>query len=676
MKKHTAKICWAGWLLAASLPLFADGESGHAGLFLRYGTGGRALGMGRAFVAVADDASGVYWNPAGIVGAERAEITTLYSNLYYDSQFAHFGFVLPRPRENVKNRLAHFLIGPSSAVGFGWVGLGMSGFEQRTATGQLVGDFGIGENGFLFGWARETMGLWGVLQYGLHIKLVNQHFSGLVQSAGQNFGKGGRDWSGGMDAGFTFQPIHTPILRIVSLKYLLPLRIGVAFQNLIQPRWSGPGDRDTFPRAIRAGLSYRFNLKDWFSSTWGITSWLEDVSFLLAVDKEYITDLPSGTYFGIEGQIPVFESVFFQPRFGMNNQTENFSAGAGLSVPFTHAAALRLDYALVTHPHLPVDSRFFMTVQFGDLKGPGYFKKLARRPENTEKEARNHLLRITALYPNGEVDFAAGALAGFQDTRHARRYFELTGGLGRADYLLADARQLLKEYKIQRGRKRATQAAEEYAPLFMQRDNPLRDRELIDFGEALILSGYANDAIEVLGQVEEENLRTEFLLATAKRRDGNLDGALERFQNAIRRYESEQDKNSMVSLSFIQSGEILLEKQDYKSAMLYFETLLRNHDKALDPEYPRVLIFRDDYCLDDARFLLGLTRIFDGQYEMGAAGLIETHRFYPGLEYGQVVADQAASILTALSSEDWKELDAIARSLYYGYKQAQEVDAR
>jgi hypothetical protein len=41
--------------------------------FLKIGVGARALGMGGAFVSVADDASAAYWNPAGLVQLEQRE---------------------------------------------------------------------------------------------------------------------------------------------------------------------------------------------------------------------------------------------------------------------------------------------------------------------------------------------------------------------------------------------------------------------------------------------------------------------------------------------------------------------------------------------------------------------------------------------------------------------------
>ena len=46
----------------------------YAGEFLALGVGARALGMGGAFVSLADDATAAYWNPAGIVLATGREL--------------------------------------------------------------------------------------------------------------------------------------------------------------------------------------------------------------------------------------------------------------------------------------------------------------------------------------------------------------------------------------------------------------------------------------------------------------------------------------------------------------------------------------------------------------------------------------------------------------------------
>lgn len=61
--------------------------------FLKFGVGPRASGMGGAFVAVSDDASALYWNPAGIAGMEKNEILTSHSKWIGDLDFNYVGAV-------------------------------------------------------------------------------------------------------------------------------------------------------------------------------------------------------------------------------------------------------------------------------------------------------------------------------------------------------------------------------------------------------------------------------------------------------------------------------------------------------------------------------------------------------------------------------------------------------
>jgi len=51
-----------------------------AGEFLKIGVGSRATAMGGAFVAVSNDVSSLYWNPAGIAKLEKNEILTSHSS--------------------------------------------------------------------------------------------------------------------------------------------------------------------------------------------------------------------------------------------------------------------------------------------------------------------------------------------------------------------------------------------------------------------------------------------------------------------------------------------------------------------------------------------------------------------------------------------------------------------
>lgn len=62
--------------------------------FLQFGVGGRATGMGMAFTAVANDASTMYWNPAGMERLSSGAITFSYMNWIADMSFINAGIVL------------------------------------------------------------------------------------------------------------------------------------------------------------------------------------------------------------------------------------------------------------------------------------------------------------------------------------------------------------------------------------------------------------------------------------------------------------------------------------------------------------------------------------------------------------------------------------------------------
>lgn len=56
----------------------------YAGEFLTHGVGARALGMGSAFVAVADDVTAGYWNPAGVADVPGRALQLMHSETFGD----------------------------------------------------------------------------------------------------------------------------------------------------------------------------------------------------------------------------------------------------------------------------------------------------------------------------------------------------------------------------------------------------------------------------------------------------------------------------------------------------------------------------------------------------------------------------------------------------------------
>jgi hypothetical protein len=71
-------------VVLAALLLLPDsaGATRYAGEFLRVGAGARALGMGSAFVGLADDGTAAYWNPAGLATLPDPQINAMHAEQF------------------------------------------------------------------------------------------------------------------------------------------------------------------------------------------------------------------------------------------------------------------------------------------------------------------------------------------------------------------------------------------------------------------------------------------------------------------------------------------------------------------------------------------------------------------------------------------------------------------
>ena len=69
---------------------FGSGQGGSSGgAFLKLGADARAAGMGGAVRAAVDDATAIYWNPAGLAGL-RYRHATMSHGAAYQSTFHEF----------------------------------------------------------------------------------------------------------------------------------------------------------------------------------------------------------------------------------------------------------------------------------------------------------------------------------------------------------------------------------------------------------------------------------------------------------------------------------------------------------------------------------------------------------------------------------------------------------
>jgi long-subunit fatty acid transport protein len=77
------------------IPAVVSASEGQAGAYLKLGVGARALGLGGAFTAIADDVTAIFWNPGGIANLDRPEISAMHANMTIDRQYDFVGFSTP-----------------------------------------------------------------------------------------------------------------------------------------------------------------------------------------------------------------------------------------------------------------------------------------------------------------------------------------------------------------------------------------------------------------------------------------------------------------------------------------------------------------------------------------------------------------------------------------------------
>ena len=118
-------------VVAAPRQARAAGETGF--VFLKIGVGARAMGMGSAFVALADDPTSVYWNPAGLASIEKTQVTVMHNEWILDfrQEFVAVGTQL----------------GPGT-LGIGFAGFYTEELERRSDTGVLEGHYGANDIAF------------------------------------------------------------------------------------------------------------------------------------------------------------------------------------------------------------------------------------------------------------------------------------------------------------------------------------------------------------------------------------------------------------------------------------------------------------------------------------------------------------------------------------------------
>jgi hypothetical protein len=103
LRKAASALGLAGLLAGAGVAhaqfdLGSQRAGTSSGAFLKIGVGARAVALGESFVAVANDPSAIYWNPAGLASILRQEVQLSHVDWPADVNYEYLAYVLPSRR--------------------------------------------------------------------------------------------------------------------------------------------------------------------------------------------------------------------------------------------------------------------------------------------------------------------------------------------------------------------------------------------------------------------------------------------------------------------------------------------------------------------------------------------------------------------------------------------------
>ena len=193
--------------------VIASDDAGRESLF-SFGAGARAMAMGGSFVSIADDASAIYYNPAGLASLDYHEVSFMHADLFEGTIYNYGVWAYP--------------VSSSDGIGISFMRIGTDDIVRR------VGGFDAGTFNFSTSQALLTYGrrFGRRLSMGVTFKAVNQSLADLS------------DWTIGGDLGVTLS-LH----RYLSL--------GVVVRDLIQPELKLDATAEPIPRSLAGGLALR-----------------------------------------------------------------------------------------------------------------------------------------------------------------------------------------------------------------------------------------------------------------------------------------------------------------------------------------------------------------------------------------------------------------------------------
>jgi len=317
-RKRTIFLWGILFLLGSSPSLLTAGE-GDAGVESHFllGAGARAHGMGRAFVALANDSSTLYWNPSGLSLLSQKELTALHTNLWEGTIYDFLGYVHPT------RTLGSF--------GLGVIRIGTEEIKRRDNHNYPQGTFNYMESEYILSYGRETPSLslfsrkiFPSLFGGVNLKLLDQRLD-TYRATGI-----------GLDLG---------LLNSIKIRraQFPKLSLGINLQDLIGARLKLKEVPDQLPLNVKMGISLTHQF---FPKLYG--------SLVFDLDKTETRSYKS--HYGME----IFYSPLLAFRLGLDQN--QLCAGLGISY-----RGFQIDYAWVSG-EISNTHRFSLTTRFGRTK--------------------------------------------------------------------------------------------------------------------------------------------------------------------------------------------------------------------------------------------------------------------------------------------------------------------
>jgi hypothetical protein len=316
-----------------------------AGEFMAPGGGARALGLGGAFAAVADDASTVFWNPAGFAGIQQRQVLAMHAEQFGDLLNYNFAaYMQPSTLMSPERK---------PAFGFGLIHLGDPDqivtnqlvFNDLNGDGQIDDGELVDKNGVPFDEAtlpRESNNSFaGFAAFAIETGAGN--IGGSLKIIYQDMIAGESSMGIGIDLGYLKRNF---LARNLSVAAKLQDATGTYIS------WS-TGTNEFIIPMVKLGSAYRIESKEL------------NGAILFAVDADIFFDnRQSASEFWVETvstDLHVGAELSFQEKVMIRGglDAENYTAGAGI-----YFGSLGFDYAYLHHDDFEATHRVSALANF------------------------------------------------------------------------------------------------------------------------------------------------------------------------------------------------------------------------------------------------------------------------------------------------------------------------